>query len=168
DTVTKGATARGAKLTPPFIRALASAVLKAASDKDLDEYEKDLAKFLAQKGEGFIFGNALRSIPAWVPVNRKKFDPKFKEVDKEAEGLLTRSFIGCLDLPILPWNRWYNWNFHVRIDDGDGFQHVIGKGNSLNTNEKEDLGGAFDLTTIEAFEMLRDNGPFQNSFECIM
>jgi len=179
DILTKGAIDLADGLIPPFIRGLASLVLKAATDKDLDEYEKELAKFLAQKGEGFIFAQALRSIPAWVPVDRrvqikdgkKVRDVNFKEVDREIEGQLTRSFLGCLDLPLLPWNRWYNWNFHVRIDPGNGFEHVAGRGNSLNRSEVEDLGGGINENADaprEAFDMFKTSGPRDNSFECIM
>ncbi len=176
DILTKGAIDLADGLIPPGIRRLASLVLKAATDKDLDEYEKELAKFLAQKGEGFIFAQALRAIPAWVPVERKLVvkdkkqvrDPNFKEVDREVEGQLSRSFLGCLDLPLMPWNRWYNWNFHVEIEAGSGFAHVAGRGNSLNNSEQDDLGGDTREDAREAFAMDRKGGPADNAFECVL
>ena len=171
DVLTKGAINLADNLIPPGIRTLASLILKAATEKDLDEYEEQLAKFIAQKAEGAIFATALRSIPAWVPVDRKGRDPNFKEVDREVEGKLTRSFLGCVDLPLLPWNRWYNWNFHVRIDQNNGFGHVAGRGNVLNDIEIQGLSGVLNEDAEapqEAFDMRPNNQADDNSLECIL
>lgn len=171
DILTKGAIDLADNLIPPGIRTLASLILKAATDKDLDKYEEELAKFIAQKAEGAIFAQALRSIPAWVPVERKGRDPNFKEVDREVEGQLTRSFLGCVDLPLLPWNRWYNWNFHVLIDKDNGYGFMAGRGNALNSSEIRGLGAVLNENAElpqEAFDMRPNKQNEDNSFECIL
>ncbi|MCI0423770.1 MAG: hypothetical protein L0312_31905, partial [Acidobacteria bacterium] len=111
---------------PGKLKDAANKALKSGTGKDLDDFKKELSQFLGNKAEGLIFGSGLRQVPTWAPVGRKatrdkdgkkKFDSNFKERDKEVAGILSRSFQSCTDLPLLPWQRFYNWNFHVRVDE---------------------------------------------------
>ena len=168
DIIGKGIVEALGSLIPPLVKQIADGVLKATAGTDLEEIKKQVANFIAQKGEGFIFAQALRSIPAWVPVGRKGRDKNFKEEEKEVEGRLSRSFQACTDLPLLPWNDFYSWNFHVSVPDGNGYEYVKGRGNRLDEDEMSDLGGALGTgPTREAFAMLVNDGPKENSFECV-
>jgi hypothetical protein len=179
---------------PPNLKDAANKVLKTGTGKDIEEFKKELATFLGNKVEGFVFGSALRQVPTWVPVGRKvtkdkngqkTFDSNFKEKDKEVAGILSRSFQSCVDLPLLPWQRFYNWNFHVRVDragvvvspDGQrqegkgGFLHVVGLGNIPNESEQNVINidpnrAAFDVAPPSG---IVPGGPFtDNSLECVL
>jgi hypothetical protein len=170
DILAKGMVDALGSLIPKPVRVFMNNVLRAAAGTDLDELQDKLSKFISNTVEGFIFAQALRSIPAWVPVNRDKFDPKFKEEDKEIEGHLTRSFQSCTDLPVLPWSRFYNWNFHVRPEPGNGYEYVMGRGNELNDTEVEDLGGRIgenQAAARESFDMVVNRSFAENSLECV-
>ncbi|MEW5979682.1 MAG: hypothetical protein AB1898_28115 [Acidobacteriota bacterium] len=179
---------------PSQLKNAANQALKSGTGKDLDDFKKELSQFLGNTGEGLIFGSGLRQVPTWVPVGRKvtrdkdgkkTFDPNFKEKDKEVAGILSRSFQSCTDLPLLPWQRFYNWNFHVRVDrdgvvvDSDGvsqkgkggFLHVIGVANIPNDSEQEVINvdpnrAAFDVAPPSG---IVPGGPFfENSLECVL
>ena len=176
---------------PERLETVANRVLKEQTGTNIDELKEELAKWVATKVEGIFFAGGLRMVPSWVPVNRrivpdpsdptrkkKMFDPAFTEVNQEVQGELTRSFQSVLDPPVLPWSRFYGWNFHVRVDPKGGFEHVIGPGNVLNKDERDDLGGdlgtgnmvpAFDMepnaesTTATSFECVWDTGAFSQT-----
>ena len=112
-----------------------------AKKKGVD-VEKALADLLAEGVEGALFGQYLRSLPAWVPVDRKGNSSSFtnadgKEVEIEVEGLLTRSFQTCRDVPFFQWNQWYNWTFQVAPINGYAF--AVGMGNVMTKREGEEL-----------------------------
>ena len=179
---------------PSQLKDAANKALKSGTGKDLEDFKKELSQFLGNKIEGLVFGAGLRQVPTWVPVGRKvtrdqegkkKFDPNFKERDREVAGILSRSFQSCTDLPLLPWQRFYNWNFHVRVDDKGvvvgadgqrqegkgGFLHVIGLGNIPNESEQEVINvdpnrAAFDVAPPSG---IVPAGPFfENSLECVL
>lgn len=167
---------------PDKLQDAANKVLKEATGTNIEEMKSELAKWVSDKVEGIFFAGALRMVPTWVPVNRrivpdpadpekkkKIYDPAFTEVNQEVQGELTRSFQAFLDPVVLPWTRFYAWNFHVRVDPGGGFDHVIGPGNVLDRDEREDLGG--DLGTgelVPAFDMEPAGAdPKTTSFECL-
>lgn len=160
---------------PAKLKEQADKVLKQATGKDIEDFKKDLADFIAKQAEGLLFKSALRMVPSWVPVGRKvdktkkTMDTSFKEVDREVQGRLTRSFQAALDPVVLPWTRFYGWNFHVRVDPGGKFDHVIGPGNVLNESEREALGGDLNTGDMDpAFDApVTSRSPLDASFECI-
>jgi len=163
---------------PADLKNAANQVLKPATGKDFDQqledFKKKLADFLGKTAEGFLFKSALRMVPSWVPVGRrvdkkkKTMDKDFKEVDQEFQGTLSRSFQSCLDSPLFPWQRFANWNFHVRADADSGFRYVIGRGNVLNQSEISALGGVLFTGSLRpAFDADVGNGPFDNLLECV-
>jgi hypothetical protein len=115
----------------------------AFAKKEGVDIEKALEDLLAQGVEGELFGAYLRSLPPWVPVDRKGStggsftNADGKEVEIEIEGPLTRSFQTCRDVPFLQWNEWYNWTFQVAPIDGYAF--AVGEGNKLSPHEQRDL-----------------------------
>lgn len=79
--------------------------------------------------DGLLFDRLMRSVPSWVPVGRKKWDPSFAEVTTEAEGWLWHSFSNAIDMPAWQWHRFYDWNFHLRPITG--WRHLMGAGNKF-------------------------------------
>jgi hypothetical protein len=181
---------------PAELKEAAKKLLKAGG-ADADDFKQKLAKFLGNPIEGLAFGTRLKQVPTWVPVGRKvikdendkkKFDPSFREKDKEVAGILSRSFQSCLDLPLLPWQRFYNWNFHVRVDkdsvvvdpDGTskkgakgGFAHVIGIENVPNESEQNKISvnpnrAAFDVAPRKSLLIPTITEIVENSLECVM
>lgn len=73
----------------------------------------------------------LRTMPAWVPVEREHLPQQawqgITETEKEVEGVLTRSFQTWTDVPVKQWHLWYDWNFHVV--PAKGYKYLRGKGN---------------------------------------
>jgi len=143
----------------PFLTGV-NAAIAGVTGTDLEE---ELAKLLKHAGERLIFARYLRSIPAWVPVDRKGFpqdDPNFKEVPVEIEGFLSRSFQSFRDMPHLQWSRWYKWAFHV--DPATGYRHMIGSGNVATESESE------RLSEVDANRAELTNIDFNSSIECIL
>jgi hypothetical protein len=100
-------------LIPKDLKDKADQLLKTGTDKDLDDFRKEFAKYIGDRAESLLFGSALRQVPSWVPVDRekKKLDRSYeriREVDKEVFGNLSRSFQSCTDVAVLPWNRFFN------------------------------------------------------------
>lgn len=151
-----------------FLPAIVTNLLKqfksAAGDalqKKIDEINDAIAKLIASTLEGLVFGKFIRSIPAWVPVERQltpvpqdeKDEKKLKAaVDKnqkerddfektakenEIEGVLTGSYQLPRGIPFLQWNRWFNWAFDVSPIKGYGY--MLGKGNIRDQTEEDAL-----------------------------
>ena len=132
-----------------------------ALQKKLDEINDAIAKLIASTVEGAVFGKFIRSIPAWVPVERQltpipddeKDEKKLKAaVDKnkkeredfektakenEVEGQLTGSYQLPRGIPFLQWNRWFNWAFNVKPING--YRYMVGQGNKHDPKEEADL-----------------------------
>ena len=106
-----------------------------------------IKKIIVETSEGLLFGRMMRSVPQWVPVGRKLFDETSFEYDdkpigtrdsdheeeREAEGLVVRSFQMSNDLPHLQWTRFARWAFHVR--PLPGYEYLIGQGNARSPDE---------------------------------
>jgi hypothetical protein len=166
---------------PPGLENAANRVLKEANAKTIEEFKQEVKDWIAKHAEGALFAGALRLCPSWVPVNRKlvitiadgkkkkSFPEGFKEVAQEVQGRLTRSFQSVLDPPVLPWSRFYGWNFQVRLDPGGGFEHVIGRGNVINDDEVVALGSDIGSGDMDpAFDVpVTSRDPQNTSFECI-
>jgi hypothetical protein len=132
-----------------------------ALQQKIDEINDAIAKLIASTLEGLVFGKFIRSIPAWVPVERQltpipdneKDEKKLKAaVDKnkkeredfektakenEIEGQLTGSYQLPRGIPFLQWNRWFNWAFDVSPIQGYGY--MVGKGNVRDQPEDDAL-----------------------------
>jgi hypothetical protein len=84
-----------------------------------DDIADDLGKFL----EGLFFAPMLRRLPAWVPVDRQN------DTLQEMEGFVFDSFQDWNGVPLLPWHKWYDWNFHVV--PFRGYQYLQSEGNRV-------------------------------------
>jgi hypothetical protein len=140
------------------------AFVKAASDalkQKVDEINDAIAKLIASSVEGALFGKFVRSIPAWVPVERKltpvsedeKDAKKLKAAieknkkeredfektakENEIEGMLTGSYQLPRGMPFLQWNRWFNWAFDLSPIRGYGY--MLGSGNQPDPSEEKEL-----------------------------
>ncbi len=156
----------------PALLALKETVLTVLHAEGGPDFEKALGELLAREGEGFLFGNFLRSIPAWVPVDRDGYGPKFnnpegKEVEREVEGILTRSFQTSRDMPFFQWSHWYHWSFQVRPIDGYGY--MLGEGNIRNQSERDKTDSPSDLEEATDINGLgRTTGNLLHSMECLI
>jgi len=78
-----------------------------------------------------IMKQLMRAAPSWVPVERRNVPASqfrnFREVEKEVEGVLFRSFQTWTDVPLLQWHAWYDWNFH--LVPAKGYKFLRGLGN---------------------------------------
>ena len=91
---------KGAISAIPTVGPIITAINQAIAGVTGKDLEAELVKLLKHEGEALVFARYLRSIPAWVPVDRKGFpedDPNFKEVPVELEGFLSRSFWALVD-----------------------------------------------------------------------
>ncbi|HTO91817.1 MAG TPA: hypothetical protein VMJ70_11860 [Candidatus Sulfotelmatobacter sp.] len=178
-----------------FLPALVTNLLKqfsnAAGDalqKKIDEINDAIAKLIASSLEGLVFGKFIRSIPAWVPVERQltpvpedeKDDKKLKAaVDKnakervdfektakenEVEGRLTGSYQLPRGIPFLQWNRWFNWAFDVKPIDG--YRFMVGKGNVRDEPEDDALNPPTGDDTLSPATDVNE-GPDQ-AMQCLM
>jgi hypothetical protein len=122
-----------------------------AGRRPIDELEDAIAKAIAQSIEGALFDRYMRVIPAWVPVGRVKYGPRFVydeqpaspretqvEEEREVEGLVTASYQHSNSLPNTQWSHYWHWAFHVR--PLPGYRHLIGRGNRRHPNELKDVG----------------------------
>ncbi|HEV2392506.1 MAG TPA: hypothetical protein VG146_09105 [Verrucomicrobiae bacterium] len=139
DTIVSVLTGPIGKLLPKIITGILGAFSKQAKQIEGD-LEKKLAKLISDTVEGALFGKYIKSIPAWVPVDRKDYGPQFdnkegKEVEREVEGLLRDSFQLMRAIPYIQWNRWYPWAFDVAPIDG--YAYVLGLGNRATPDEEE-------------------------------
>jgi hypothetical protein len=106
--------------------------------KDTD-LKKSLTDFLSTFFEKGLFGDFLKFIPNWVPVNRIGFGPTFdkedahnvdkdgNEVEVEVQGRLSRSYSTHHHRPYTQWSNYYHWAFHVV--PMPGFEHMVRRGN---------------------------------------
>ena len=165
---------------PTFVQTFVD-ILDKVAGTDIGDLEDRLAKFISQTVEGAMFGRFLRSIPAWVPVERVRTagqDDHFenaqqREIEHEIEGLLTHSYQMMRAIPYVQWCRWYPWAFHVAPIDGYGY--VLGRGNVPTPGEKEKIGdpnfhGTFATEinqTEEGRERIDTNG-INHSVACLL
>jgi hypothetical protein len=157
----------------PALVAFKQIATKIAEEEGFD-FEAELGKLISQEVEGALFAQFLRSLPAWVPVDRKGNkgafgNPEGREVEMEVEGILTRSFQTCHDIPFFQWNRWYNWTFQVSPIDGYGY--MAGLGNLMTPREQKELLSGRQLGHNHATDVYlenRENGGILHSMECLM
>ncbi len=136
---------------PDSLKEASNALLKKGTgvdvSKEIEKLQEEISNWVGKNTEGLLFRSALRHVPAWVAVNRritraktgKVYPAGFVEQEKEVEGLLSRSFLSTPHMVTLPWTRSWQWNFHVAVHPGNGFEHVIGPANRLNQSERDAL-----------------------------
>ncbi len=56
-----------------------------------------------------VAGKLAYVVPAWVSVDNQE--------TRTVEGKLTRSNIARTDFPLRPWHTYYDWNFHIQVDN---------------------------------------------------
>ena len=152
--------------------------LKALKIKDpIDSLKEDLAKFAGQRIEGAMFDRFMRASPAWVPVGREKYGPKFvydddstprttqKEEEREVEGTLVASFQLANDIPQTQWTRYDRWSFH--LIPMRGYAHLLGEGNIEDPDEQKQIADE-DLNPVLHIYNQRDSGDHKRgAIECL-
>jgi len=129
-----------------------------------------------------IFGSYMRSIPSWVPVNRKRYGPDFdpdnahnviealgpdgkprlQEREVEVEGELTRSYFTRHHRVYTQWNRFYPWSFQVT--PAPGYRYLLGLGNVKSPADLEALkNGRSEVTHLYGPDLA-----LKPSLECLL
>lgn len=169
----------------PFLAAIDELLKKVTGKAQIEELRKAIAKAIAQSIEGALFDRYMRVIPAWVPVDRLKYGPKFLykelrsspratsvEEEREVEGLVTASYQQCNSIPNTQWSHYWHWAFHVR--PLPGYRHLIGRGNRRVGIELNEIGT--DQSKRKLREVLHiygqidqnvDNGTDVGAIECL-
>ncbi len=100
----------------------------------LDEFDPIVAlfKIIGNKLDALLVDSIIRSIPAWVPVNRAQ--PELP-AEAEVDGVVVRSYQRFDSVPFTQWHRWYDWSF--RISPSPGFTWLVGGGNALRTSNDD-------------------------------
>jgi hypothetical protein len=154
----------------------AQAALDAMSQASGTDIVEELKQWLANTMEGAFFRSYLRYVPSWAPVDRIGYGPQFRpettpaapgahnvvngrEAEVEVEGVLSRSYMTRHHRAYTQWSNFYHWSFQLLPERG--FKHLIGAGDLLTPNERDDL-----KDRAEAIELYL-NSAMNSSFECL-
>jgi hypothetical protein len=140
------------------------------------DFEDDFKRWLANTVEGAFFRSYLKYIPSWAPVARVGYGPGFskgaynvddkgREAEVEVEGVLTRSYLSRHHRPYTQWSTFYHWSFHV--NPSRGFKHLIGEGDLLTPDERNDVGRAGEREASPAINLYLQSAA-NSSFECLL